>query len=130
MWKKIWAWIKKYSHLIIAGIGTSAGFVLGICLGRNSPNIQRIKDLNKQLEDRIVVLSERLGYIEKLNKLGDEQIRHLRDDLETARTSLDRLQERINTSQGGLQDIEDGYIKLDEWIQKYGKELEAIQGDR
>lgn len=130
MWKKIWTWSKKNLHWLVAGLGTVAGFIFGVSLGRNSPNIQRIKDLNKQLEDRIVVLSERLEYIEKLNKLGDEQIRHLRDDLETARTSLDRLQERINTSQGGLQDIEDGYIKLDEWIQKYGKELEAIQGDR
>ena len=130
MWKKIWAWIKKYSHLLIAGVGTVAGFVLGISLGRNHPDFEQLRADNRELLRQIEQLREGLKRLQESNARSEQELVHLREQLQRADEYIEQSNEYFSGARTDVQGLQQTNQLLRDWILKYGKELEGIQSDR
>ena len=130
MWKKIWAWIKKYSHFVIAGLGTVAGFVFGISLGRNHPDFEQLRSDNRELLRQIEQLREGLKRLQDSNARSEQELVHLREQLQRADEYVKQSDEYFIGARTDIQGLQQTNQQLRDWIQKYGEELEAIQSDR
>lgn len=130
MWKKIWAWIKKYAHLLIAGVGTALGFILGISLGRNNPDFEQLRADNRELVRQIGQLREGLRQLQASNAKSERELVHLREQLQRADEYIEQSNEYFNGARTDVQGLQQTNQQLRDWILKYGKELEGIQSDR
>jgi chromosome segregation ATPase len=130
VWKKIWVWIKKYSHLIIAGVGTAAGFILGVSLGRRHPDFEQLRADNRELVRQVERLREGLKQLQANNAKNEHELVHLREQLTRAEEFVGQSDEYFNGTRSDIDGLQQTNQQLRDWLLKYGKELEAIQGDR
>lgn len=127
MWKKIWAWIKKYAHLLLAGVGTALGFVLGISLGRNRPDFEQLRADNRELVRQVERLREGLKLLQDSNRRTEQELADLRAGIKHAEDFAKQSDEYFNGNKTDIDGLEATNKQLRDWILKYGKELEAIQ---
>lgn len=130
MWKKIWAWIKKYSYHIIAGIGTTVGFILGVSLGRRHPDFEQLRADNRELVRQVERLREGLKKLQDSNARSEQELIHLREQLRRAEELVGQSDEYFNGTYTDVEGLQQTNQRLRDWLLKYGKELEAIQSDR
>lgn len=130
MWKKIWVWIKKYAHLLLAGVGTVAGFVLGISLGRNNPDFEQLRADRDKLDEQVRQLRNQVEQLIKLNKLSEQERERLAEELRNAEVLVDDAKQYLGDTRTDIYSLQQANSQLRDWILKYGKELEAIQGSR
>ena len=69
---KAWAFIKKYSALIVGGLATAIGFALGISLGRNNPDIAKLRESNRELINQIGQFRDELQ-LKKISIKGNKR---------------------------------------------------------
>lgn len=130
MWKKIWAWIKKYAHLLIAGVGTALGFILGVSLGRNHPDFEQLRADNRELVRQIGQLREGLRQLQASNAKSERELVHLREQLQRAEVFIGQSDEYFNGTRTDIEGLQQTNQRLRDWILTYGEELEAIQDSR
>lgn len=130
MWKKIWAWIKKYAHLLLAGVGTALGFVLGISLGRNHPDFEQLRADRDKLDEQVRQLRNQVEQLIKLNKLSEQERERLAEELRNAEVLVDDAKQYLGDTRTDIDSLQQANSQLRDWILKYGKELEAIQDSR
>ena len=124
---KAWAFIKKYSAIIIGGLATAIGFALGISLGRNNPDIAKLRESNRELINEIGQFRDRIAELENLNRASVEQCQDLRKQLGIAEHNLERIATELDEGRADITDLDQANQRLGEWIQKYRAELEAIE---
>ena len=124
---KAWAFIKKYSALIVGGLATAIGFALGISLGRNNPDIAKLRESNRELINQIGQFRDRIAELENLNRASVEQCQDLRKQLGIAEHNLERIATELDEGRADITDLDQANQRLGEWIQKYRAELEAIE---
>ena len=124
---KAWAFIKKYSALIVGGLATAIGFALGISLGRNNPDIAKLRESNRELINQIGQFRDRISELENLNRASVEQCQDLRKQLGIAEHNLERIATELDEGRADITDLDQANQRLGEWIQKYRAELEAIE---
>ena len=125
--KKVWAWIKKYSHLIIGAVATAIGFILGIRIGRANPDIAKLRESNRELVSQITQFRDRIAELENLNRASSELCDHLRGQLALAEQSVQRIEADLDGGRADIKDLDEANRSLSDWIQKYRTELEAIE---
>lgn len=130
MWKKIWAWIKKYAHLLLAGVGAALGFVLGISLGRNHPDFEQLRADNRELVRQIGQLREGLRQLQASNAKSERELVHLREQLQRADEYIEQSNEYFSGARTDIQGLQQTNQRLRDWILTYGEELKDIQSDR
>lgn len=130
MWKKIWAWIKKYAHLLLAGVGTAFGFILGISLGRNHPDFEQLRADRDKLDEQVRQLRNQVEQLIKLNKLSEQERERLAEELRNAEVLVDDAKQYLGDTRTDIDSLQQANSQLRDWILKYGKELEAIQDSR
>lgn len=130
MWKKTWEWIKKNAHIIVAGLGTALGFILGIGLGRNSPDIKQLRADRDKLDEQVRQLGNQVDQLIRLNKLSEQERERLADELRNAEVLVADARKYLGDTRTDIDSLQQANNLLREWVQKYGKELEAIQSHR
>lgn len=124
---KAWEWIKKYSAVIIGAVATAVGFILGISLGRNNPDIAKLRESNRELVNQIGQFRDRIAELENLNRASVEQCQDLRKQLGIAEHNLERIATDLDGGRADVKDLDEANRSLSDWIQKYRTELEAIE---
>lgn len=149
MWKKIWAWLKKYGGYILAFIGGIASYffidrrgnartdeyiaTLNARLAEYEDLVERLEYHTRELTRNISSMEATSGELRaENNKLRDilgasnrdiEQARHslteLRTRLESAEGDIDRLTEIDGELGEQSTRIDGGFQRLAEFIEKY-----------
>lgn len=125
--QKVWEFIKKYSAIIIGAVATAIGFILGVGIGRNNPDIAKLRESNRELINQIGQFRDRIAELENLNRASRDELSNLRKQLSTAERSIERLESEIDGGTADVKDLADANRELNNWIQKYRAELESIE---
>ena len=152
MWKKIWEWLKKYGGYIAAFAAGIASYLFIDSGGdkRTKQHIASItarlgeyENLVKRLNNNIRELEGTIGSLEGTSgelRAKNDELRDLLDsskrDVESAGKSLGELRQGLTEAEGDIdklgdidkqlsresERIDEGFGKLAEFIEKYGKE--------
>jgi hypothetical protein len=130
-WPKTWAFIKKYSHIIMLALGAVVGFILGRRPdGRVVADFERLRADNQQLVDQIHRLREELESSIERHKSDGRQIVDLRNQLDDAERILQDARAGVESGVGDIDRLRETNRRLGEWIQKYGTQVELVDDDK
>lgn len=156
MWKKIWAWLKKYGSYILAFIGGIVSYLF-IDTGRNkradeyiaslTARLEQYEELIGKLEYNIGELTNNISSMETTAgelRTENDKLRGILEssqrDIIESRKSLDNLRlklesagddiDKLSDIDNGLKEqsvrIDSGFAKLADFITKYGTQTSVL----
>ncbi len=126
-WKNACKWIKKNAVLIVGGIATIIGFILGRkSLGGNNANIEKLRNDNEQLVKQSEALRRELDRLRELSKDDKQRLGDIEEELSRARESLDSLRYVASGTGQDVDELEANNQRLRDWIAKYSKEIAVL----
>lgn len=126
MWEKIkdfFGYIGTYVAIILGAIGG-----IFFATRRTSDDFDRLRADNEQLRESIEQLRKQLDAVRNINESNKEQYQSIGSELYNIDRIVERTREDIDGQRGDVEQLRDTNQRLREWISKYGKEIETLDG--
>jgi len=131
MWKKVWAWIKKYSHIIVLAIGSVVGFIFGRrSNGGTVADFERLRNDYAELKREYDKLADEIVRLGELKDVSDATIARLEEEFIRDGIILDDVGKQIKSGRYQVSELEQANERLRNWIQKYGAQIKGISSDK
>ena len=124
MWKKVWAWLKKYGHYVALAFVAVGGFLAGRRSVGSSRDFDQLRADNTKLRQQIESFRAEYERLVNLNRLNEQQLNDLARQLEIA-GKIARQSESIDS--GNADDIErlrQTNQRLADWILENGTKIQ------
>ena len=107
-------------------VGTALGFI-GLTLGRNHPDFDKLRELNNQLIDQVRQLRVDLQESARINQSNKERLSSIEQQLRESEQLIEQARSTIESGRTDITGLEETNKRLADWILKYGEKIQDIQ---